>query len=265
MKNVLYPACNALIAGFCLMALPASAQLQQAIEVGERATRQAEQIQVQINQLDDERSDLERDYRSMLQELTAAELYVLQQEQVVESQQEELASAQEQLGRIDETVAQMTPMMMAMIEDLRTFVEADLPFKMDLRMERLATLDSAMTAADVTPAERYRLIVDAYQAEMQYGNTIDTFSGTITNDTGDEISVEMFQYGRVALVYHNPANGEVARWDREMNDYAGGWEVLPSSYRRPIQDAIRIAEGTKQPDVLMAPLEQFAWPDSAAQ
>ena len=64
----------------------------------------------------------------------------------------------------------------------------------------------------------------------------------------------MFQYGRVALVYHNPANGQVARWDRA----AGDWEVLPDSYRRPIQDAIRIAEGTKQQDVLFAPVERFS-------
>lgn len=254
MKNVLYPACSAAIAGLCLVALPASAQLNQALEIGEQATRQAEQIQVQINQLDDERSDLEREYRSLLQELTAAELFVLQQEQVVESQQEELASAREQLERIDETKAQMMPMMYAMIADLRTFVEADLPFKMDIRTERLEQLDTAMTAADVTAGERYRLIVEAYQAEMQYGNTIDTFEGEITNAAGEAITVQMFQYGRVALVYHNPANGQVARWDRA----AGDWEVLPDSYRRPIQDAIRIAEGTKQQDVLFAPVERFS-------
>lgn len=258
MKNVLYPACNALIAGFCLVGLPASAQLEQALEIGEQATRNAEQVQTQINQLDDERSDLEREYRSMLQELTAAELYVLQQEQVVESQQEELASTRGQLERIDETKAQMMPMMLAMIADLRTFVEADLPFKTEMRMERLAQLDTAMSAADVTPAERYRLIVEAYQAEMQYGNTIDTYQGSITNAAGETIAVDMFQYGRVALVYYNPANGEVARWDRTANDYEGAWEVLPSSFRRPIQDAIRIAEGTKQQDVLFAPVERFS-------
>ena len=255
MKNVLYPACNALIAGLCLVGLPASAQtLSQAINEGEQATRRAEQVQVQINQLDDQRSDLVREYRTMLQELTSAELYVLQQEQVVASQQEELASTNDQLGRIDEIKAQMNPMMYEMVEDLKTFVAADLPFKTGIRQERLDMLDTAMTSADVTPAERYRLIVEAYQAEMQYGNTIDTFEGNITNDAGEAIAVQMFQYGRVALVYLNPANGEVARWDRGT----GAWEVLPSSYRRPIQDAIRIAEGTKQQDILDAPVQKFS-------
>ena len=254
MKRVLYPACNAMIAGLCLAALPASAQLDEALRTGEQATRQAEQIQTQINQLDDQRSDLVREYRSMLQRKTGAELYALQQEKVVESQRTELASLNEQLGRVDEITAQMTPMMTTMIEDLKTFVAADLPFKTALRQERLDQLDAAMEAPDVQPAERYRLIIEAYQAEVEYGRTIDSYEGVITNAAGEEIAVQMFQYGRVALVYYNAANGEVARWDRE----GGAWEVLPSSYRRPIQDAIRIAEGTKQQDILMGPVEKFS-------
>tara|TARA_B100000678_G_scaffold291301_1_gene307494 strand:- start:2419 stop:3198 length:780 start_codon:yes stop_codon:yes gene_type:complete len=256
MKRVLYPACNALVAGLFIVGLPASAQLDQALQEGERATRQAEQVQNQINQLDDERSDMVREYRSLLQRKTGAELYALQQERVVESQRTELESLNEQLGRVDEITAQMTPMMMTMIEDLKTFVAADLPFKQDVRQERLDQLDAAMEAPDVAPAERYRLIIEAYQAEMEYGRTIDTFEGTITNAAGEEIAVQMFQYGRVSLVYLNPANGEVARWDRE----GGAWETLPSSFRRPIQDAIRIAEGTKQQDILQGPVEKFSVP-----
>ena len=254
MKRVLYPACNAMIAGLCLVGLPASAQLDTAIQEGERATRQAEQIQTQINQLDDERSDLVREYRSMLQRKTGAELYALQQEKVVESQRGELESLNEQLGRVDEITAQMTPMMMTMIEDLKDFVSVDLPFKQELRQERLDQLEAAMEAPDVQPAERYRLIIEAYQAEVEYGRTIDQYEETITNAAGESVAVTMFQYGRVALVYYNPANGEVARWDRD----SGAWEVLPSSYRRPIQDAIRIAEGTKQQDILMGPVEKFS-------
>lgn len=253
MKNVLFPACNTIIAGLCLVALPASAQLKQAISAGEQATKRAEQIQDQINQLDDKRNDLEGEYRSMLQRLDAAKLFAAQQKRVVASQEEELASLEDQLGRVDEITAQMTPMMLDMITDLETFVAADMPFRLDERQLRLEQLNTAMDSADVAPAERYRLIVEAYQAEMEYGRTINTFEGTITNEAGESIAVQMFQYGRVALVYYNPANGDVARWNRNTR----AWEALPAKYRRPIQDAIRIAEGTKQTDILKAPVEKF--------
>lgn len=258
MKRVLIPARGAIVAGLCLVGLPAIAQLDQAIQTGERATRQAEQVQDQINQLDDERSDLVREYRTMLQRLDAAKLYAAQQERVVASQREELASLNDQLGRVDEISAQMTPMMLDMISDLEVFVEADLPFKSELRQERLDQLNRAMDSADVSPAERYRLIIEAYQAEMEYGRTIASYEEEIDVD-GEPVTVQLFQYGRVALVYLNPVTGEVARWDRETN----AWQPLDSSFRRPIQDAIRIAEGTKQQDVLFGPIEKFSV--SAAQ
>ena len=73
MKKLLSPArgvlAAALIAG---LAMPAQAQLREALNTGEQATRRAEQVQDQINQLDDERTDMVREYRSLLQRRDAA-------------------------------------------------------------------------------------------------------------------------------------------------------------------------------------------------
>ncbi len=73
--------------------------MRQALDVGEQATRKAEQVQNQINQLDDERTDMVREYRTLLQRRDAADLYAKQQELVVASQREEIASLTEQLAR----------------------------------------------------------------------------------------------------------------------------------------------------------------------
>ena len=253
MKRVLSPARVALVAGlFCLGGVSATAQLSSAIQTGERATRDAAQIQTQINQVDDARSEARREFRTLLQRVDAEKLFVLQQQRVVESQRRELASYEEQLERVDDIAAQMTPMMLDMIQDLENFVAADLPFKKELRDKRLADLRAAMDAPDVTPAEKYRLIISAYQQEMVYGDTIDQFTDTI-DINGNPTKVTMFQYGRVALVYYNEANGNVARWNRDT----GAWENLSGNYRREIQQAIRIAEGTAQKDVIFGPIQKF--------
>ena len=93
MKKLLSPArgvlAAALIAG---LAMPAQAQLREALNTGEQATRRAEQVQDQINQLDDERTDMVREYRSLLQRRDAADLYAKQQALVVKSQEEEIES-----------------------------------------------------------------------------------------------------------------------------------------------------------------------------
>ncbi len=253
MKKLLSPARGVLAAALITgLAVPAQAQLREALNTGEQATRRAEQVQEQINQLDDQRTDLVREYRTVLQRTQAADLYAKQQQLVVESQEEEIASLTEQLGSIDDITAQTVPMLLGMIEDLKAFVAADLPFKMDERQLRLDALDGVMETPNVTPAEQYRLIMDAYQAEMEYGRTISTWQEEITID-GNPTTVDMFLYGRVALVYMAP-NGKAARYNRA----SGEWESLPGKYASDITKAIRVAQAKAQQDVLFAPVQKFS-------
>lgn len=253
MKKILSPARSviaaALIAG---LAIPAHAQLREALTTGEQATRKAEQVQDQINQLDDQRSDMVREYRTLLQRRDAAELFAKQQELVVQSQREEIASLTEQLGSIDDITAQTVPMLLGMIADLKQFVAADLPFKADERKTRLDSLEALMKTPNVTTAEQYRLIMEAYSAEMEYGRTIDTWQEEIAID-GNPTTVDMFLYGRVSLVYITP-DGKAARYDRA----SGEWQPLPGSYAADIRRAVRVAQGKAQQVVLFAPVQKFS-------
>jgi len=253
MKKILSPARSviaaALIAG---LAIPAHAQLREALTTGEQATRKAEQVQDQINQLDDQRSDMVREYRTLLQRRDAAELFAKQQELVVQSQREEIASLTEQLGSIDDITAQTVPMLLGMIADLKQFVAADLPFKAEERKTRIDSLEALMKTPNVTTAEQYRLIMEAYSAEMEYGRTIDTWQEEIAID-GNPTTVDMFLYGRVSLVYITP-DGKAARYDRA----SGEWQPLPGSYAADIRRAVRVAQGKAQQVVLFAPVQKFS-------
>ena len=253
MKKLLSPVHSVvaavLIAG---LAMPAQAQLREALNTGEQATRRAEQVQDQINQLDDQRTDMVREYRTLLQRRDAADLYAKQQELVVQSQEEEIASLTDQLGSIDDITAQTVPMLLGMIEDIKTFVAADLPFKTDERQIRLDGLDAIMETANVSPAEQYRLIMEAYQAEMEYGRTISTWQEEINID-GNPTTVDMFLYGRVAFVYVTP-NGKAARYNR----ISGEWEAVKGGYVADINKSIRVAQAKAQQDVLFAPVQKFS-------
>lgn len=253
MKKLLSPARSVIAAALILgVSVPAHAQFREALNTGEQATRRAEQVQEQINQLDDQRSDMVREYRTLLQRRDAAELFAKQQELVVQAQREEIASLTEQLGSIDDITAQTVPMLLSMVEDLKMFVAADLPFKAEERKARLEALDAVMRQPNVTPAEQYRLIMEAYSAEMEYGRTIDTWQEEL-NINGNPTTVNMFLYGRVALMYLAP-NGDVARYDRA----SGEWQNVPGRYSEDIRRAIRVAEGKTQPVVLFAPVQKFS-------
>lgn len=259
MKLGLNPARGALAAAlvFGATALPAQAQLRSALDTGEQATRQAERTQTRINQLDDERSEMVREYRTLLQKTDAAKLYAAQQEKVVESQRRELESLTEQLGRVDEITAQMIPMMNDMIADIELFVAADLPFKNAERQDRLANLRTVMDRADVPPAEQYRLIIEAYQAEMEYGRTVDTWETDTYIDPNDPNSgptkATMFQYGRVALVMLSGDQRTAYRFNRDNRQ----WEEVSGSFVADIKQAIKVAKGLTGQEVLYAPVTTF--------
>ena len=255
MRKVLTPArgaiAAALIAGLA-MPVMAQSQLRQALETGEQATRRAEQVQEQINQLDDQRSDMEAEFRTLLQRTQAAELYARQQEKVVESQRREMESLQDQLERVDEITAQTTPMLIDMVSDLEAFVQADLPFKMEERTESIEGLRAAMENPQVPIVEQYRLIIEAYKREMEYGRTIQTWPEEIDID-GKPVMVDMFLYGRVALVYMSPDKKYAARYDRESES----WQPVPGKFKEDIAKAIKVAKGTTTPSVLYAPATKF--------
>ena len=260
MKRIVLPA-RAILASVLMAsaAVPAYAQLSRAISVGEEATRKAEQTQERINQLDDQRSDMVREFRTLLQQQDAAELYARQQERVVTSQANELDSLEEQLGRVEEIKAQMVPMMKDMIAALQSFRAWDLPFKdmtetgIDARADSYEKLALILDRADVSPAEQYRVIIEAFQREMEYGRTIDTYTDDIT--VGDQIkTVDVFRYGRVALVYVTQDRKEIGRWNRETN----AWEVLDGKYKDDIVKGIRIASKVATPAVITGPVSKLS-------
>ena len=47
-----------------------------------------------------------------------------------------------------------------MVENLKAFVNLDIPFLQEERSKRLADLDSAMNRADITTSEKFRRILE---------------------------------------------------------------------------------------------------------
>ncbi|MEM6653270.1 MAG: DUF3450 domain-containing protein [Pseudomonadota bacterium] len=255
MRKVLTPARGAILAATVVgFTAPSVAQgLDRAIATGEQATRRAEQVQQQINQLDDERADMVGEFRTILQRKTAAELYARQQAAAVESQEREIESLTDQLSRVDEITSQTVPMLETLIDDLELFINADLPFRLEERKDRVARLREYLVDPNISVTERYRQIMDAYTAEMEVGRKTDTWKETITVDDR-EVTVDMVLFGRVALVYMDPTGRYAKRYDRETSS----WVDLENRYKAEIEKAIRIIQGKRTQDVMYVPATKLA-------
>ena len=206
-------------------------------------------VQKHIDELSDQTDALLAKYRTVLKQIDSIRIYNHQLRELITSQEEELASLQDQLDRVEVVGRSVTPLMLRMIDALDATVALDLPYLIEERTQRIADLRKLMTRAAVTSAEKYRLIMEAYQTENEYGRTIEAYRSTLKRGDRD-VKVDFLRFGRIALVYQTLDGMEAGVW----NQVKKTWEPLDASYRTAIREGLRIARKQAAPDLIRLPL-----------
>lgn len=248
------PSIRLLALGLMLPALPlAASPLDAALDESQRQAGDAKASQSRVESLDDASRQMLLDYRNALQQAESLKGYNVQLRELVAAQRKELEGYQRQLDGIERTQEAVTPQMRRMVEVLGEFIAADLPFLPDERADRLAQLQELLPRADVSLAEKYRRILEAYQIESDYGRTLEAWRGELPEEGGSR-SVEFLRLGRVML-YYQTLDGHESGW---WNPQANAWQALDSSARRPLSQAIAIAREQQAPSLLQLPVKTLA-------
>ncbi|MGD8936558.1 MAG: DUF3450 domain-containing protein [Thiogranum sp.] len=206
--------------------------------------------QARIEKFSDATRDMLEEYNTLARELDALTVYNDQVERLVASQEEEKNSLKKQMADIDLTHREVVPLMLRMIDRLDAFVAADTPFLQRERRQRVALLREVMDRADVSVAEKYRRILEAYRVEMDYGRTIEAYRDEI--DAGDgKRTVDFVRVGRVGLYFLSLDGAQGGYWDAT----AGQWVALDgSSDRLAVREALRVARKQTAPALLRLPV-----------
>ncbi len=223
--------------------------LKAAVNTQDSIEKAAARSQKKIDRLADKADRMLAEYKLVMRQYDALKGYNDQVTKIVASQEEELAGIDAQLAEIDATNQGVIPLMERMVETLARFVELDLPFLPEERHKRVAELRELLDRADVTVAEKYRRILEAYQVEMEYGRTIEAYTGELESD-GRRRSVDFLRIGRMTLLYQTLDGKETAVWNRKT----GAWELLGDEYRRPVAQGLRIARKQAPPDLIKLPV-----------
>ncbi len=223
--------------------------LNDAIQTQVKDSVDAVRSQNKIDQLSDETHNMLAEYRQNLRETKVLGEYNDHLAKLVESQVSEKTLLQEQLQEIEVTKREIVPLMLKMLETLEAFVGFDLPFLPQERQNRLANLQELMVRADVSTAEKFRRVLEAYQVESDYGQTIEAYRANLKS--GDsERPVDFLRLGRVALFYQSLDGSESGLWNQANKS----WDVLPGKYTKAVRDGLRIARKEAAPDLLMLPV-----------
>lgn len=212
------------------------------------ANKAAAASQTRVNQLDDETQTLLQDYRDTLRETESLRRYNEQLEVQIKSQEEEMVSMQQQISDIERTNREIYPLMQRMTDTMAQFVALDVPFLMEERNKRIATLRDTLTRADVSTAEKYRRILEAYTVEMEYGRTLEAYEGKI-GEGDDARTVNFLRIGRTALLYQTLDGDETGYWDVDQK----AW-VEDNDYEEHVKDGLKVARKSSAPDLLIAPV-----------
>lgn len=237
-----------LVAGLTLaLALTASAQvLDRSIQTEEQIARNAAQVQAQINEVADETEALINEYRIVLSEIDSLRIYNDMLQDTVDSQEAEIQNINRQLENLEQTNRDVVPLMIEMAETLPRLVQADVPFRVDERMERAQSLIDALDRADVTTSEKFRRILEAYQSEIELGRTTEGYRGQLP----DGQRVDFLRIGRTLLFYQSLDETETGWWNPNTRSF----EQLDDRYRLPVSDGLAIAQNQVAPDLVRLPV-----------
>ena len=227
-----------------------AAPLDNALDESQGLAQDAKASQARIEKLDDSSREMLGEYRDAVQQAEALKGYNQQLRELVEAQRKELEGYQAQLDGIERTQEAVTPLMRQMVEVLGEFIAADVPFLPQERADRLAQLEEMMPRADISLAEKYRRILEAYQVESDYGRTLEAWRGELPVEGGTR-NVEFLRLGRAMLYYQALAGRESGWW----NPQAQNWQVLDNAARRPLHQALAIARQEEAPALLELPVK----------
>jgi chromosome segregation ATPase len=230
------------------LAAPAGAQLQEALTAQVGVDRDAARAQQELNEIRERTQDAAGRFAQAMADAESLERFNAQLQEQVDSQEEEMASIERQLLEIETTNREVQPLMQQMVDTLARFVELDVPFLIDERTARVQSLKDIMARADVTISEKYRRILEAYQIELEYGQTLSAYEGPLGTGA-DARTVEFAQLGRVSLMYRTLDGSETGYWDANQKT----WVVDPS-YAEAVEEAIRVARGDGAADLLTVPV-----------
>lgn len=207
---------------------------------------QAVNSQNKVNVLDDDYQALLQDYRATHGEIDQLQLYNKQMSAIVENQQAEVIKIDQQIRDIEFTEQGILPLMSQMLDSLEQFNQLDLPFLKKERDTRLSKLRHLMTRADITISEKYRRVLEAFQIEVEYGRTLETYR----EKADDNIIYDYLRIGRTAL-YRLTLSADTAWvWNNTLSD----WVTLDSSLVRDVRKAQDVARQTAAPEILVLPL-----------
>ena len=222
--------------------------VDQVLAAGQERLSLAQQSQERINNIVEGTRSLEDDYRAINKEIDGLRVYNRLMVAQTDGQAAVLEDIALSIDQVDVINRQIFPLMERMIDGIEQSVALDVPFLMDERSKRIEDLKNIMSRSDVTVAEKFRKVMEAYQIEMDYGTSSEWYEDTLEID-GEARAFNILRIGRVGLYFQSDDATITGRWDNESRTW-----IRDDSARNDIRKGIRMARQLIAPELIAVPV-----------
>ena len=226
-----------------------SVTVDQVLEADLRRIQLAQESQERINEVVEGTRSLADDYRAIMKEVDGLKVYNRLMTAQTNGQQATLDDIALSLDQVDNINRQIFPLMERMIDGLEQSIALDIPFLMEERSKRVSDLQDIMERSDVSVAEKFRKVMEAYQIEMDYGSSSEWYREELNVD-GAVREYNMLRVGRIGL-YFQSDDSNITGW---YNAESGQFELLGNEHRNEIRKGMRIARQLIAPELILIPL-----------
>lgn len=220
------------------------------LKVSQSKTATAQKSQRTVDKLASETGDLLQDYKTVMKQVDGLRVYNTRLERQIANQLQRIKDIEGSIEQVTVIQRQVTPLVIRMIDSLEKFVELDVPFHKAERAERIAFLRNSVDRSDLSVAEKFRQVLEAYKIENEYGRKIDAYKGNVAID-GVDREVNFFRVGRVALLYQTTDTEISGAWDQSAGEFV---QLDKGEYRNAIMKGLRIARKEASIDILKLPV-----------
>jgi hypothetical protein len=225
-------------------------KVDEIIDEGIERNTESKASQGRIDNIAEQTDDVVARYKKELKVIDGLKVYNSLLQKQLDDQAAQIANLKNSVDEVAVIQRQVTPLMVRMIEGLNQYIQLDVPFLMSERNERVERLRETIERADVSAAEKFRAVLEAYQIESEYGRTIEAYSGSL--DVGGKTrEVDFLKIGRVALLYQTPLGDINGAWDQANRQWV---ELKAADYKNHISNGLKIARKQVAPDILMIPV-----------
>jgi hypothetical protein len=226
-----------------------SATVDQVLQADQRRLQLAQESQERINQVVEGTRSLGDQYRAINKEIDGLRVYNRLMTAQTNGQKATLEDISISVDQVDVINRQIFPLMERMIDALEQSIALDIPFLMDERNKRMSDLKAIMERSDVSVAEKFRKVMEAYQIENDYGSSNEYYVQELEID-GVNREYNMLRIGRIGLYFQSDDTSVTGWWNAET----GAFEVTGNEHRNEVRKGLRVARQLIAPELVLLPV-----------